>query len=279
MDRIHHPSAIAMPPPSDTHGTAGYPTEGDPVGGIAATVLTAWSFHSVVEEIRNVVVDAGLTPDKDVLTQLRQSIRRQAASVVTAALDADTVFTADHAGLVGVAITANRTFTLPLANAAGGRPIRFTFARTDATAFTATIARAGSDTIEGATSATIARGERVTLISDGVSTWRWGPGRFTQSLAAPGWQRLPSGLIIQWGNQQSANLATTGVTWPIAFPTACLWAGGTGFQASGAVQAYVTLNACNTTGAAYNCFYAAAGLAPQLASSAQVDLYYLGIGI
>lgn len=41
------------------------------------------------------------------------------------------------------------------------------------------------------------------------------------SLAATGWQRLPSGLIIQWGTQSvSANSTLTG-SFPIAFPSAC----------------------------------------------------------
>ncbi len=48
-------------------------------------------------------------------------------------------------------------------------------------------------------------------------------GAMTKSLAASGYQRLPSGLIIQWGTGQntSAGIAQT-VTFPTAFPTACL---------------------------------------------------------
>jgi hypothetical protein len=45
-------------------------------------------------------------------------------------------------------------------------------------------------------------------------------GAFTQSFAANGWQRLPSGFIIQWGT--FVNTAT--VTFPIAFPNACFQA-------------------------------------------------------
>lgn len=74
MDRIHHPSAAASPPPVDAHATPGYPTEGDPLGGVEATVLTAWIGHSLIEEQRNVIVAAGMTPDKATLTQLRQAI-------------------------------------------------------------------------------------------------------------------------------------------------------------------------------------------------------------
>lgn len=40
------------------------------------------------------------------------------------------------------------------------------------------------------------------------------------SLAAAGWQKLPSGLIMQWDRLISSNLST--ITFPISFPTACV---------------------------------------------------------
>lgn len=61
-----------------------------------------------------------------------------------------------------------------------------------------------------------------------------------QSLSANGWQKLPGGLILQWGY-----LATTLGTFsfPIAFPTACLAVLGTNSNSQGAnndnVFAYV----------------------------------------
>lgn len=197
MDRIHHPSAIATPPDVDAHATPGYPTEGNPGGGIEATVMTAWIGHSIIEEQRNAIVDAGITPDKATITQLRQAIRRLSGGVATAALNANTTLTADHAGVVTLAITANRTFTLPAANAAGGSPIRLTFVRTDVSAFNATINRAGTNTIEGLTSITIPVGGRVTLVSDGVSAWRIAAsvgGSGMQSFGASGSFVVPAGV-------------------------------------------------------------------------------------
>jgi hypothetical protein len=42
-----------------------------------------------------------------------------------------------------------------------------------------------------------------------------------QSLSSSGYQKLPGGLIIQWGYQQTTT--NTGVvTFPIAFPSACI---------------------------------------------------------
>ena len=46
---------------------------------------------------------------------------------------------------------------------------------------------------------------------------------FVSSLASSGYQKLPSGLIIQWGTVSVANAAanaTNSATFPIAFPTA-----------------------------------------------------------
>ena len=52
-----------------------------------------------------------------------------------------------------------------------------------------------------------------------------GDGVHTQSLAANGWQRLPSGLIMQWGEMiHVADLIRFTMTFPIAFPTAGLFA-------------------------------------------------------
>lgn len=43
-----------------------------------------------------------------------------------------------------------------------------------------------------------------------------------QSLATSGYQKLPGGLILQWGQVTISPHATATFTFPIAFPTACL---------------------------------------------------------
>lgn len=75
MDRIHHPSAVAMPPPVDSYATGGYPTEGNPAAGLEATVFTAYTGHALIEEVRNVILAAGLTPDKADLAQLNAALQ------------------------------------------------------------------------------------------------------------------------------------------------------------------------------------------------------------
>lgn len=41
-----------------------------------------------------------------------------------------------------------------------------------------------------------------------------------QSLASPGYQKFPGGLILQWGKQSCGAGATVAITLPVAFPTA-----------------------------------------------------------
>lgn len=45
-----------------------------------------------------------------------------------------------------------------------------------------------------------------------------------QSLATSGYQKLPGGLILQWGTVSVTNSSTSTFTFPVAFPTACVFA-------------------------------------------------------
>jgi hypothetical protein len=47
------------------------------------------------------------------------------------------------------------------------------------------------------------------------------------SIASNGYSKLPSGLIIQWGVTSASTAAARNVTFPLAFPTACLNLTGT----------------------------------------------------
>ena len=57
---------------------------------------------------------------------------------------------------------------------------------------------------------------------------------FTALKDVNGYQKLPSGLIIQWGKFTSADTVTTTVTFPIEFPTACVSVGGLQMGVGGA---------------------------------------------
>lgn len=197
MQRVTRATAVAvMPAIPASPGTPGYFTGGDPVSNTPATVPGYEWHNGVQEELIAAISDANLTPSATVLTQLRQAIRRQAGGVATV-LTVNTTLTADHAGLVVLNIAAARTFTLPAANALAGSPVRLEFVRIDATAFAATISRAGSDTIEGQTSITVPVGGRIVLVSDGVSVWRVAAQntRGMQAFTANGNFTVPAGIF------------------------------------------------------------------------------------
>ncbi|WP_416052743.1 gp53-like domain-containing protein [Cupriavidus basilensis] len=133
--------------------------------------------------------------------------------------------------MVGGTIIGNSaagiTETLPAASTvpAGGR-LEFL----NVNAGVMTVARNGStDTISvngsTVTSLALGGGDTLTLESNGASGWYAVSGSaqlgsaavFSASKAASGYQKLPSGLIVQWG-QVTAVSAGTAATFPITFP-------------------------------------------------------------
>ncbi|WP_165676625.1 gp53-like domain-containing protein [Metapseudomonas otitidis] len=84
------------------------------------------------------------------------------------------------------------------------------------------------------TSAAIGDGDSVTFVSTGGNRWfMYGVGAlryassFGSSLSASGYQKLPSGLILQWGAGTSMPDGTHQIKFPIEFPTTCLGVHGT----------------------------------------------------
>jgi hypothetical protein len=131
--------------------------------------------------------------------------------------------------LVGFGTTAI-TQTLPSAASvpAGGR-IEFMYVGSA----TMPVVRAGTDTINvnnsaPGTSLTLGNGDTLTLESNGVNGWYAVHGSvqlgssaaFGSSLAAAGYQKLPSGLVIQWGSFTASSSvgAAVAVTFTLAFP-------------------------------------------------------------
>lgn len=139
---------------------------------LAGTIPGATWFNGAQEEIVRAIETLGLTPSDANREQLIQAMRRLAGGFVRTISTGGVTLTADDAGLVLVNASGSFGLTLPAANAAGGLPQRLTFARTDSSAGVVTIQRAGSDTIEGATSIALLPAERLTLMSDGGTGWR-----------------------------------------------------------------------------------------------------------
>lgn len=133
--------------------------DGDLPNGVIPTDFDAKWCNAVQEELMNVIEGAGIVPSHAVFTQVRQAIKRITGGNVTTvnAANSPFVLTPDHAGLVIMDATAgNISATLPLANVLAAT--RFFFVRPDTTASTASVSRAGADTIDGATSFSLAPG-------------------------------------------------------------------------------------------------------------------------
>lgn len=82
-----------------------------------------------------------------------------------------------------------------------------------------------NDTTTG--SVTVENGEDLTVVKISSSSWvAYGSSilqyvnGFLSSKTTNGYQKLPSGLIIQWGTATVNNTTFTSVTYPLAFPTA-----------------------------------------------------------
>ena len=225
--------------------------------GVLPTDFDASICNNLQEEPANLVEAAGIALDGNVRTQLAQAIKRIAGANVTTVTFAMSPFalTADHAGLVLInAAAGNVVLNLPLANVVAGLPLPYEFERIDATANTATTNAAGANLIDGAASFTLAGQWASRCIrGDAVSAWATTatstvlaastaeaqaqtdntkvitPLRLAQalqganqSLTANGYQRLPGGLILQWGITAAVGATgTVATTFPITFPTAC----------------------------------------------------------
>ena len=61
----------------------------------------------------------------------------------------------------------------------------------------------------------------LTQVRDAANTLYGGTGASRQLLAARGYQKLPGGLILQWGQETNSVAGTTAITFPTAYPTAC----------------------------------------------------------
>lgn len=140
------------------------------------------------------------------------------------------ILDATHAGKFLEASGASAyTITLPNANIVPGAVV----AVQNIGSGVKTISRAGTNVIILGASTVNAialnQGDGLLLVSSGGGQWyaingsaalgAFGP--FAASLVAAGYQRLPSGLIVQWGSFTSSNSADVAVTFPVAFPTAC----------------------------------------------------------
>lgn len=229
--------------------------DGNKAAFINPTELSAGFMNMLQEELAGIAEAAGLVLDPNNNAQVLAALR--SAGVFTtpaqfdnttkaattefvqralgnlsgyAAISSNTTLTAAHAGR-GCYFSVAAVATLPVANTVpAGTLIFFTGFTSGATS----VARQGTDTIAAnvanstLTSIVILDGEDLILESNGSTQWiavggsarlKYAGG-FGSSLATSGYQKLPSGLIVQWGSIATSASVDTTVTFPIAFPTA-----------------------------------------------------------
>lgn len=75
MDRAYESGSSESAPLAPETPSIGYPTAGTPGAGTPATKPGPWWYHMVTEEVRNVILSAGLTPDHEDLSQLSAAIQ------------------------------------------------------------------------------------------------------------------------------------------------------------------------------------------------------------
>jgi hypothetical protein len=172
MYRLANGTQVASLPAAPAPvGTPGYGTDGNPGAGQLASIFGAAEYNRLQEELMAFLTAAGIAPDKDDNGQVLQAVRRLFGGGLTT-VSATGALAPGNAGLVLVnAAGGNVTLTLPAASALNARPIFFLLVRTDTSANTVTVQRAGADAIEGATSLVLSVGARQPLVSDGVSAW------------------------------------------------------------------------------------------------------------
>lgn len=74
MHRAYKSGAIGTPPSVLDATSLGYPTSGDPGGGIPATVGGPYHDYMITEELIALLLEAGITPAAATLTQVRDAV-------------------------------------------------------------------------------------------------------------------------------------------------------------------------------------------------------------
>lgn len=207
MHLIDNGTQVAsLPAPRTAVGTPGYAFNGDPGTG-TPTIFDPDMGNTLIQEVAAVITGMGIALDRANNAQLLAALNRLIGGAVTA-ITSDTTLTADQAGLVTIsAASGNVTVTMPANNAANGKPLTFMFIRTDTSANTVTIARAGSSTFwpGTVTSRTMLPMSRLGLVGSGSGVWyevtRAAPGM--QAFTSSGTFTVPAGVTqveaLVWG--------------------------------------------------------------------------------
>ncbi|MGJ7514304.1 phage tail protein [Pseudomonas baetica] len=160
-------------------------------------------------------------------TEFAQSIGQNFAGVKVHVVT-ESILAADMGKMHFASAAGATTLTLPAASAV---PAGASFTIMGTASGVATISRAGADNIipqsSPVNSIALSNGDVLTFVSSGAGSWYvFGSAQlgssaaFGASLAVNGYQKLPSGLIEQWGSVSVLDNSEQTITLPIAFPNA-----------------------------------------------------------
>lgn len=113
MDRVYESGASGSPPSSALNTVSGYPSVGNPGGGVQPSKPGAYMWHQIIEEMMAVIAAAGITPDKTNLGQLLAAIRALPGNSLTGWSE-PVASPAISAGVLLLNMAANNVFAVSL---------------------------------------------------------------------------------------------------------------------------------------------------------------------
>ncbi|MGJ7611163.1 MULTISPECIES: gp53-like domain-containing protein [unclassified Variovorax] len=244
MFGIDDATAVAVMPTPEAAGTPGFFTEGNPGLGQAATYVRASFLNGMQQELLNILTAAGITPSKTVYNQLLAAMRSNALIYAT-----DT----------GAANAAVLTYAPAVTALVDGMVLWFKAKAANTGATTLNVNGLGATPVVGGAQTALQGGEIVangrcqviysaTLaafvliectgaalqVAAGAQTGHAvNLGQFAGTKTQNGYQKLPGGLILEWGLYSNpGGIQNAGIVLPLAFPTAILIAQLTTFNAT-----------------------------------------------
>lgn len=244
MFQIDEATAASSLPTPATAGTQGYFTNGNPAGGVPATIVDADWLNMIQQELINIVQAAGEMPSKTTYNQVLLAIKRlvQSQVVLTDTGAANAYVVANTPALTNTTWANSVVQQFIVAHANTGAS---TFSPDALTAIPiyglglqplqgGELAAGGTAILMKQTITGVNSGNPIAVLlecSGGAqqvapatqSRHAVNLGQFASLLAQNGYQKLPNGLIVQWGmvGAIAAN-SSLDVIYPIAFPNSFL---------------------------------------------------------
>lgn len=275
MDRLIATNSVdlAQADTAPATGTPQYATSGNPAGGVPATDFPAYAWNAIQEELMAILTAGGITPDRTALNQTALAIQKMyqggaaLSGVDTGVVNAYamTLQPAPAALTSGMRVnlqsilvsntgaatlSVNGGAAIPI-NGMSGNPLQ---GGELTSTFDAEFVLASNGSAWVLTSTTIGS----LPVGDGKQSHHaLALGQFPATVSTSGYQKLPSGLIIQWGTFSATAAGSSQgtlqtITLPIAFPNAGFNAVANSGSALGSVTVGATFPSASQISIAYN---------------------------